>query len=80
MRIIRFTAPWCQPCKHLAKLMESIQLSTPVEVVDIDEKPEIATEFGIRTIPTLVMLDGNTEVKRTTGLMSQTELQEWVNG
>ena len=77
-RVIRFTASWCQPCKMLAKNLESLNTDIPIEVYDIDEKPEYATEFGIRGVPTLVMMDGNLEVKRMVGVKSLKELNDWL--
>ena len=67
MRILRFTAPWCQPCKELAKNILKSNITLPIEVIDIDLNPELATEYGIRSVPTLIMLDWNKEVKRITG-------------
>jgi thioredoxin 1 len=55
-------------------------LKLPIEVIDIDLNPELAKEYGIRSVPTLVMLDWNKEVKRITGNKSTKELEEWVNG
>ena len=80
MRILRFTAPWCQPCKDLAKNILKSNITLPIEVIDIDLNPELATEYGIRSVPTLIMLDWNKEVKRITGNKSTKELEEWVNG
>ena len=77
-RIIRFTASWCGPCKSLAKNLEVANLAMPVEVVDIDYQSDIATDFGIRSVPTLVLMDGNTEVKRLVGSKTVSELQEWA--
>jgi thioredoxin 1 len=76
-RVLRFTASWCGPCKSLAKTLEDIKTEIPIEVYDIDEKTDIAMEYGIRGVPTLVMLDGNTEVKRKVGYKTQKELEEW---
>lgn len=78
MRILRFTAEWCQPCKQLAKVIESANLDIPIEVIDIDEKNDIAVEFGIRSIPTLILMDGNIEVKRNLGVLSLNELISWA--
>ena len=64
----------------LAKNLEEAKLEMPVEVVDIDVSPEIASDFGVRSVPTLVMLDWNTEVKRISGNQTVKELREWVNG
>ena len=64
----------------LAKNLEEAKLEMPIEVVDIDVSPEIASDFGVRSVPTLVMLDWNTEVKRISGNQTVKELREWVNG
>jgi thioredoxin 1 len=77
-RILRFTASWCSPCKALAKQLEETQTNIPIEVIDIDVNPELAMEYGIRSVPTLVLLDGNVEVKRKTGLVAKNLLEEWL--
>ena len=78
-RVLRFTASWCQPCKMLAKTLEDIKVDFPIEVYDIDERTELAMDFGIRGVPTLVMMDGNTEIKRMVGMKSLKELEDWFN-
>ena len=78
-KIIRFTAPWCQPCKALALNLETAQLNLPIEVIDIDVQDALAVEYGIRGVPTLVMMDENIEVKRLVGSKTVNQLQEWAN-
>lgn len=78
-RVLRFTASWCQPCKTLAKNLESVNSNIPVEVIDIDVHSELAVEYGIRSVPTLVMLDGNTEVKRFVSVRTLKDLENWLN-
>lgn len=77
-RILRFTASWCEPCKALAMNLESANIEMPIEVVDIDVHDDLAKEYGIRSVPTLVMLDENIEVKRMVGSKTVKELQEWA--
>lgn len=77
-KILRFTATWCQPCKGLAMNLNAAELTLPVEVIDIDKQSGLATEYGIRSVPTLVMLDENIEVKRMSGVMSTAQLKEWA--
>ena len=76
-KILRLTASWCQPCKGLAMNLEEANLSVPIEVIDIDVQSDIAIEYGVRGVPTLVMLDENIEVKRLVGSKTLTELKEW---
>ena len=77
-RILRFTASWCEPCKALSMNLESANIELPIEVVDIDVHDDLAKEYGIRSVPTLVMLDENIEVKRMIGSKTVKELQEWA--
>jgi len=78
-KAIRFTATWCGPCKMLAKTLESATTETPIEVVDIDENSELAAKFGIRGVPTLVMLQDDVETKRLVGMKPLKELEDWLN-
>ena len=77
-RILRFTASWCEPCKALSMNLETADIKMPIEVVDIDVHDDLAREYGIRSVPTLVMLDENIEVKRIVGSKTVKELQEWA--
>lgn len=84
-RILRFTASWCNPCHMLAATLEDIRNDwkdgmPPVEVIDIDVHPELAQEYGIRSVPTLVMLDENIETRRQVGAMQKSKLMEWIRG
>lgn len=78
-KILKFSASWCQPCKMLAKNLETAQLTIPVEEVDIDEKTDMSVEYKIRGVPTLVMLEDGKEVKRVSGVKSVDELKAWAN-
>jgi thioredoxin 1 len=78
-KILRFTASGCGPCKTLAKTLEGVNTNIPIEVIDIDVHSDIAVEYGIRSVPTLVMLEDNIEIKRMSGTKQQEQLNEWVN-
>jgi thioredoxin 1 len=62
----------------LAKTLEDVETLIPIEVIDIDENQEIATQYGIRGVPTLVMIDGDVEVKRVSGMLMKNQLTEWL--
>jgi thioredoxin-like negative regulator of GroEL len=77
-RILRFTASWCGPCKSMAMNLETANLGFPIEVVDIDAHPDVAAEYGIRSVPTLVLMDENIQIDRIIGTKTVNQLQEWV--
>ena len=58
-------------------MLEEIKPNIHFEVIDIDVHPEIAMEFGIRSVPTLIMMEETIEMKRTTGIKTKEQLTEW---
>jgi thioredoxin-like negative regulator of GroEL len=62
----------------MAAILEEVKGETLIEVIDIDKYSDIAVEFGIRSVPTLVMMDGNIEVRRMTGLKTKNDLENWL--
>lgn len=72
MKYLQFSAAWCQPCKMLTPIMEQVKAQgIPVEKIDVDTNPDMSTKFGIRSIPTVILVDNNgNEVKRTTGVQT----------
>jgi thioredoxin 1 len=64
--LVDFTAAWCGPCKMLAPVVEKLsqELAGKVKVgkLDIDEAPEVATKYGIRSVPTVMVFVGG-EIK-----------------
>lgn len=79
MRMLKFSADWCKPCKNLAELMKTMELSIPVEEVDIEKDSETAVEYGVRSIPTLIMIDdyGN-QCRRINGSITKEKLEQFI--
>jgi len=68
MKYIYFSAPWCGPCKMLAPKMELVAEQVIVEKYNVDENMEIATQYGIRNVPTVILVDSeNKELERFVG-------------
>ena len=84
MKLLKFYADWCMPCKVMTKTMERIadQITVPVENIDIDneDNAELVKKYGIRTIPSFILLDDNGfEEKRNVGSMTGEKLIEFIN-
>jgi thioredoxin 1 len=62
----------------LAKTLEDVVTQIPIEVIDIDNNQDIAVQYGIRGVPTLIMLDGDIEVKRFSGMKMKNEIETWL--
>jgi thioredoxin 1 len=79
-KVIRFTASWCQPCKAMASILEEINTNIPIEVIDIDKQSDVAIEYGIRGVPTLVKVDENGNIAgRMVGVKAKNLVEEFIN-
>lgn len=70
IKFIRYTAPWCAPCRMLAPIITEIEKETPnvtFQTVDVDVEPEQAALHGIRSVPTVIIFKDDIPVKTLTG-------------
>ena len=82
--VVDFWAPWCGPCKMQTPILEKVKgaigEAAVIAKVNVDENPDLAAKFSVRSIPTLLLLEDG-ELKETmVGLKQQAELVELLNG
>ena len=82
--VVDFWAEWCGPCKMIAPSLEEIstELAGKVKVakLNIDENPELAAKFGVRSIPTLAMFKGGEVADIKVGAAPKAALSAWISG
>jgi thioredoxin 1 len=80
--LVDFWAEWCGPCKQVGPILEEIasddQINITIAKINIDENPRTPTNYGVRSIPTL-MLFSDGELKDTkVGALPRQELKDWI--
>lgn len=81
MKVFKFYAEWCGPCKGLSMVVKGAadKILIPIEDVNIDENIMLSQEFKVRSVPTMVLVDDQeNEIKRHVGLMNEAQLLEWL--
>ncbi|RFC68572.1 MULTISPECIES: thioredoxin [Mesorhizobium] len=82
--VVDFWAEWCGPCKMIGPSLEEIanELGGKAKVakLNIDENPELAAQFGVRSIPTLMIFKGGEVADIKVGALPKTALSHWING
>tara|TARA_B100001778_G_scaffold185214_1_gene152530 strand:- start:427 stop:675 length:249 start_codon:yes stop_codon:yes gene_type:complete len=80
-KILYFSAPWCGPCKVLGPTMDKLSSKLPITKINVDEDSNNSVKYGIRNVPTLVLVDqSGKEINRIIGNISEQQIIEFYNG
>ena len=80
--LVDFWAEWCGPCRQLGPNLEAIdeEMGNDVKIykMNVDDSPETASQFGIRSIPTMFLFKDGKQVDTKVGLNTQSTISSWI--
>lgn len=78
--LVDFYATWCGPCKMLSPVLDNLSEEVDIDIVkiDVDKHSDLAREYGVMSIPTLIVFENNNEIKRTLGFMDKEKIKEFI--
>lgn len=80
MKVYKFSASWCGPCKQLSALIDTLDQKPDIVEIDIDNDVELASKYQIRGVPTMLKVDNNGNVvDRIVGMQTKAKLELWLN-
>ena len=79
--VLYFTAEWCNPCQRTRPVAEELKRDGLIDFVfvDADSEIELLEKFGIKSVPTYILLEDGREVKRMNGAKTRQEFLDFVN-
>ena len=82
--LVDFWATWCGPCRMLAPVVEEVSAAHADDVVvgkvDVDKCPELAQQFGVMSIPTLLVFENGDVVEKAVGARNKTFILQMLEG
>ena len=81
MKLIKFSAEWCGPCKAMNNVVNKVLVKFPAlefEDIDVEDNINIAEHYNVKNLPTFVIVDNDKEVARTSGSMTQSKFESWL--
>jgi thioredoxin 1 len=82
IKVIKFSATWCGPCKALSPIFNEVKSQMPdvlFQEIDIDQNSDLAIKYNVRGVPTIVIEKDNQEVTRKSGMMMNAALTQLIN-
>lgn len=78
--VVDFSASWCGPCKMFGPIFEEVSNDNDFNFVklDVDKASDVAREYGVMSIPTIILFENGKEVKRFTGFMSRDNFNNFL--
>ena len=73
-QLIYFYGTFCNPCKSFRPTIDHVSQSYPVKFVDVDQEPQLVAEYGVRAVPTVVVVENGCVINKKSGVLTEGQL------
>jgi thioredoxin 1 len=77
-QLFYFSAEWCVPCQTLGPIMDQVSQKISVQKINIDYEADVTSKYGVKSIPTVVLVENGQEVRRFTGARSFQQVLDFI--
>jgi thioredoxin 1 len=77
-QLFYFSADWCEPCQKLGPIMDQVSQKITVQKINIDYEANITSKYGVRNVPTVILVEKGQELRRFTGPRSLQQILEFI--
>jgi thioredoxin-like negative regulator of GroEL len=79
-KLYYYSAPWCVPCQSFGPVMDQLSSVISVVKVNVDYEAELAARANVRSVPTVILVENDQEVRRFVGAKSYQQVIDFING
>lgn len=79
-KLFYYSADWCVPCQSFGPIMNQVSAVIPIVKVNVDYEADVTARANVRSVPTVILVENDQEVRRFTGAKSYQQVIDFVNG
>ena len=79
-KLFYYSAPWCVPCQTLGPIMDQVSAVIPVVKINVDYEANAAQQANVKSVPTVILVENEQEVRRFVGARSYQDVMNFING
>ena len=79
-RLYYYSAAWCVPCQSFGPVMDQVASVIPVVKVNVDYEADLTAKSNVKSVPTVILVENDQEVRRFTGAKSYEQVMQFING